>query len=290
MARILKNRTYVKKWLVPALLVSVALGVGGGSFFGRINTVSCNKSENVCIVKSRGFLYPIGSYELPVDGIRVVDVYRSENEVRSSSGGAKRWSYVDYSIHLEWQTAAPQPGSDMMDIKVHDIFSYRDPVLKAKDDWVSFLNDPAQQELNIEFGTHRTGYFFSSVFTLMLCFFVLSNGIWRIRMRASEKQVWKGLADGTDDKTQINRLGIDIGIYKGIRSGQGRTPTQTIVLYLYDGTQYQVSDHIRLTHPWDTENESKNNSDRFLRRMPKVFIKEMESFIAEATQKFLNAQ
>jgi len=291
MKQVVESKTHIKRWLIPALVISVVVAVAIGSFAGRKISIDCSRSDNVCVINVRGFAYNIEHHEVPIDKIVEVIIYVQEHEVETSRSGSsvrQSWGWIDHYIHIEWKPATAHFLNETADLKVYDIFSYSKPAYEARDKLLEFLNDPTQDSVAISFGTYRTGYCFLAFFVLALFYLCLLNAFWRVRMRASVDQIPSRLVIDSGDDTLIDRLNIDIEVFKGLRwqsrNLKNKAPVQIITRYLYRGTRFYVDEELWLVHPWGV---TEKKGEPFPKRMPKGFKQAMWQFLAENAQNML---
>lgn len=186
--------SYQNRWFWPATLLITVVSVLAGSFFGRVNTVQCDRPEDVCSIESRGLLYSIDSQEIPLSKIRGFQAIVTRHESRRQNSRQVGWTHLSASLAIQGQ------GQRFpLSLEVHDWFSYTKPVIAAGAKLQAFLQDPSESTIEVRFGTHRTGFCFIALLLGLGLWGAVHWGRHRLHIVATPGEVRRNFVDESSD-------------------------------------------------------------------------------------------
>ncbi len=268
----------ISKSIIPFLIFSAIISALAGSFFGRVNTISCNKKDNTCFIVSKGYLYTVYREQIAFNEIVTSNVQLIRDEApktytRTKYGAVNRPPFDYYSLIIERGIEKPLKIIPNVEVPVHDIFNYSIPIFEASDSLNFFLNSPIQNKLTLKFGTHRTGYFFTLVIFGFFAYWLFSRFFWQMSYRISNDRVTKGFMEGSDSDEFIDRKAFTINIKRGT------SDVYNCIIYLIPGSLITIEKYIMVKHSFSKKPERVSNFE-LPKNIPKQFKEEIMDFKA----------
>jgi hypothetical protein len=268
------NITYFSKksilFIVPAIIISVL----AGSFFGRVNTITCDKKANSCIIVSKGYLYTVYSEEIPMNEIISTHVQLVKDPAPEDYGKKSRPPLNYYSLIIERGMTKPLKVIPNVEVPVHDILNYSIPIFEVSDAMNTYLANPAQNEATFTFGTHRTGIIFTLTILGFLAYWIYSRSSWSLNYSSEKDSVTKDFLDNSGNEEFIERTAYKIKIKRG------RSDVLNGIIYLVEGSSLIIENqHLKVKHPYRKKTEKCSVSD-IPNGMPAKFMDEILSLKA----------
>jgi hypothetical protein len=248
---------HFSKKAIPFIILSLIVGVLGGSFFGRHNTITCDKKSNTCKIESKGYLYTVYTEEIAMNEIISTHVQKVTDKAPENSIGKKKRPDLNYySLIIERGMEKPLKVIPNAEVPVHDIFNYAIPIFEVSDAFNAYLANPDQNEATFTFGTYRTGIVFTLTIFGFLAFWFYYRNNWTLSYSSKKDRVTKDFLDNSGNEEFIDRTAYNINIKRG------KSDAYNGLIYLLEGSSILFENgHLKVKHSYKKKPEKAGSSE-----------------------------
>jgi hypothetical protein len=245
------NITYFSKKAIPFIILSLIVGVLGGSFFGRVNTIVCDKKSNTCRIESRGYLYKVYTKEFALNEVISSLVQKITDETPEKKPGKKNRPDLNYySLIIERGLTSPLKVIPNVEIPVYDIFNYSIPIFEVSAAFNTYLANPEQNEAKFTFGTYRTGIGFTLTIFLGLAPWFYYRNNWKLSDSSKKDRIAKDFLDASDNEEFINRTAYKLNVKRG------KSDVYNGIIYMAERSSIPFEvEQIKVKHPYKKKPE-----------------------------------